>query len=156
MDLNPFKYPDWPRKGFSLLEVLVATAVFAFAMAGVLQLFIKCALLDQTNRNKGIATAHAQTVMEGITEYMRTHEPSDLQEHLGNWTWNSVAVIGGKMNCAAPVYPCVLSSETITTTYSDADPANHPPVVTVTVRWKDKVQSNERSLELKTFISKRG
>lgn len=145
------------QKGFSLLEVLIAAAIFAFAVAGILSLFTKCSLLDQANRNKGIATNHAETVMEDIMEYMKDHEPSSVQEHLADWTWNSVSVLGVKLNCTAPyIYPCILGNESIATTYSDADPTNHPPMVTVTVRWKDRELENERSLSLITFISKRG
>lgn len=150
------KLPIKKRKGFSLVEVLVTAAIFAFAMAGILQLFIKCAALDQSNQNKGIATTHAETVMEDITEYMRSHEPSSLQGYLEHWNWNTVAAVSTNLGCAAAVYPCVLNSETITTTYSDADPTNHPPVITVTVRWKDRTLANERSLILKTFTAKRG
>ncbi len=155
--MESMKRPTESKKGFSLFEVLVAAAIFAFAMAGILPVFIKCGLLDQTNRNKGISATHAEAIMEDIMEYMRNHETSDLQLNLATWNLNTVAAIGSQLGCTLPyVYPCVLDNESITTTYSDADPVNHPPLITVTVQWNNKLQTNARTLTLRTYTSKRG
>jgi prepilin-type N-terminal cleavage/methylation domain-containing protein len=126
------------KKGFTLPELLIAAAIFAIAMAGILQMFISSAFLDQANRNKSIAVTHAEFVMEDIMEYMRSGS-GDLallrtRIDLKDWTWDNTT-IGQKLGCA--VYPCVLDSESIT------------------VNWRDRAQTNIRPLSLRTLISKR-
>lgn len=161
------------KKGFTLSELLIATAILALAMSGLLLLFVNCAFLDQANRNKSIATAHAAFVIEDIMEFMRDAEVSSLQNEIVNnsrWNWDSCTICN-ELGCVSPppclspcqVYPCVLNSESITTTCIDVDPTNDlnpivPPKIveiTITVSWKDRGQVNTRSLELKTLISKR-
>ncbi|MBU1912315.1 MAG: prepilin-type N-terminal cleavage/methylation domain-containing protein [Candidatus Omnitrophica bacterium] len=145
------------KKGFTLVELLIAAAIFAFVMSGVLLMFINCAFLDQANRNKGIATTHAEFVMEDIMEYMRSGDLVPLQDEIdsGEWYWDSSTTppIGNYLGCTSPyVYPYVLNSESITTTYVTE---TNPLDVTVTVSWKDRAQANPRSLTLETLISKR-
>jgi prepilin-type N-terminal cleavage/methylation domain-containing protein len=141
------------KKGFTLIELLIATAIFVFAASGIVYMFINCAFLDQANRNKSIATTHAEFVMEDIMEYMRTNNVSSLQTQIETpnlaWNWNT-NTMGSKSGCASPyAYPCVLNSESITTTcVHGSDPLD----VTVTVSWKDRAQANTRSLQLETLI----
>jgi len=134
--------------------LLIAAMIFAFAMSGILLMLISCAFLDQANRNKSIATTHAEFVMEDIMEYMRSGDIVPLKGEIdsGVWNWNSVTICN-KLGCTSPcVYPCVLNSESITTTcVHDSNPLD----VTVTVSWKDRAQANSRSLTLETLISKR-
>ncbi len=146
------------KKGFTLSELLLAAAIFAFTMSGLLLLFINCAFFDKANRNKSIAVTHAEFVMEDIMEYVRNNELSSFHNVDGTprvmWNWN-YSTIGNRLGCASPyVYPCVLNSETVTTTYGSrgADPLG----ITVTVSWKDReTQTNLRTLILRTLISKR-
>ncbi len=153
------------KKGFTLPEVLIAAAIFAFAIAAILKMFIGCAFLDQTNRNKGVATTHAEFVMEDIMEYMRNNTDSDplasLQTTIdppevggeGAWNWDSDTICN-RLGCTSPcVYPCVLNNESIATSYNTN--TTNPLEITVLVSWKDRAQTNTRSLELKTLISKR-
>lgn len=143
------------KKGFTLSELLMAAVIFALAMAGILQLFISCAFLDQSNRNKSIAATHAEFVMEDIMEYMRNNELSALQSQInsGNWNWSSSAAICSKLGCGSCAYPCVLNSESITTALfsSSTDPLD----VMVMISWIDRPNANPRSLILKTEIAKR-
>lgn len=138
------------KKGFTLVELLIAAVIFAFAMSGILLMFINCSFLDQANRNKSIATIHAEFVMEDIMEYMRSGDLVPLQNEIdsGVWNWDSVTICN-KLGCTSP---CVLNSESITTTYVTA---TNPLDITVTVSWKDRAQANSRSLKLETLISKR-
>jgi len=140
------------KKGFTLLELLIAAGIFAFAISGILLVFINCALLDKANRNKSIATSHAEFVIEDIMEYMRTNELDSLQNNIvnnGMWNWNNAAICNN-LGCAPCVYPCVLNSESITTSCINA---TSPLEITVTVSWQDRAKT--RNLELKTLISKR-
>ena len=146
------------KKGFTLVELLIAAAIFAFAMSGILLMFTNCTFLDQANRNKSIATIHAEFVMEDIMEYMRNNDLDSLQTQIEEelaWNWDT-NTIGNRLGCNPPgcnppyVYPCVLNSESITTIcVHDSKPLD----ITVTVSWKDKTKT--RSLKLKTLISKR-
>jgi prepilin-type N-terminal cleavage/methylation domain-containing protein len=142
------------KKGFTLLELLVATAIFAFAITAILQMFISCSFLDRVNRNKSIAATHGETVVERIVEYMRSGELATLQGQVasGTWDWNTSA-IGSNLGCASPyVYPCVLDNESIATSCTNGtDPLN----VTVNVSWKDSAQTNTRSLSFSTLIGSR-
>jgi prepilin-type N-terminal cleavage/methylation domain-containing protein len=141
-------------KGFTFPELLIAAVIFALAMCGILLMFISCGFLDQANRNKNIAAGHAELVMENIIDYMRSGDLTPLQGQIdaATWNWDSDD-IGAKLGCASPyVYPCVLDSESITTTYVAA---TNPLDVTVTVSWKDRAQTNTRSINLETLISKR-
>lgn|GEM_PF-1914144 len=137
-------------KGFTLPELLIAVMILAFVIAGILQVFITCALLDRANRNKSIAMAHAEFVMEDIMEYARVNELSTID--LNSWNWNS-ATIGNRLGCPSPyAYPCILNSETIV---AAATGSSNPLGVIITVSWKDRHNSNTRHLELETLISKR-
>lgn len=147
---NIFVKKGLSNKGFTLVELLIATAIFAFAISGILIMFITCASLDQANRNKSIAVIHAEFVMEDMMEYMRNNEVDSLQKGIEDadkkwWDWNT-ATINGKGLTA-------LNDESIDTAApSSADPLD----ITVTVSWKDRAtQTNKRSLILKTLISKR-
>jgi len=141
------------KKGFTLIELLIAVAIFVFAMAGILHMFFACAFLDQANRNKSIATIHAEFVMEDIMEYMRNNELSSLPGKIdpspdpdeGDWDWNHVDI---ESNCS----PAIDESEEIATSCING---TNPLNITVTVSWKDKAQVTTRFLELKTLISKR-
>jgi Tfp pilus assembly protein PilV len=139
------------KKGVTLVELLIAAVIFAFAMSGILLMLINCAFLDQANRNKSIATTHAEFVMEDIMEYMRSGDIVPLQDEIddGTWNWGDSATICNKLGCASS---SVLNSESITTTYVTA---TNPLDVTVTVSWKDRAQANPRSLTLETLILKR-
>ena len=54
------------RKGFTLVELLVAVAIVAFAVCGILSLYVACFGLTKTSRNMSIATNAAQALMEQI------------------------------------------------------------------------------------------
>jgi prepilin-type N-terminal cleavage/methylation domain-containing protein len=142
-------------KGFTLMELLIVAAIFAFVTSGILSMFIGAAFLDQANRNKGIATIHAESVMEDIMEYMKSGDISPLQTAItsGAWNWNSAAICA-KLGCSSScAYPCVLNSESITTTW--VNDSLDPLHVKVMVSWKDRAQANTRALALETLISKR-
>jgi len=141
------------KKGFTLSELLIAAAIFAFAMSGILLMFINCAFLDQANRNKSIAIIHAETAME----YIRSQTFSTIRNNL----------------CTSVVSPLVpepvtwslgpatlnlsgLTSESINAITTQTCCSRIPLDwldVTVNVSWLDKGQRS-RSLALGTSISK--
>lgn len=54
------------KKGFVLVEVLLATAIAAFAICGILFMYIAAMDLIRTSKNSSIATIAAQGLIEEI------------------------------------------------------------------------------------------
>jgi type II secretory pathway pseudopilin PulG len=54
------------KRGFTLLELVIATAIFVFTAAGILSLVISCIILNEINRNTLVAYTAIQSKMEEI------------------------------------------------------------------------------------------
>lgn len=54
------------KKGFSLVEVILATAILAFALVGILGTYVTCLVLITTSQNVNSATNAAQGIIEEI------------------------------------------------------------------------------------------
>lgn len=54
------------RSGFSLVEVILATAILAFTLVGILGTYVTCLVLITTSRNVNAATNAAQGIIEEI------------------------------------------------------------------------------------------
>lgn len=134
------------EKGFTLAELLLGAAIMAFALVGLLALFISCMRFDEFNRNLSQATGHTQFVMEEIKNEAASGSLSDIRDKIDNGDWNW-SVDGGQIadNGLSPV-----SEEMIVTTYDEDD--TDPLDVTVKVTWKD----NPIGVELKTSFSESG
>lgn len=52
--------------GFSLVEVILATAILAFALVGILGTYVTCLVLITTSQNVNAATNAAQGIIEEI------------------------------------------------------------------------------------------
>lgn len=130
------------KKGFTLIELLIAAAIFAFAMSGILLMFTNCAFLDEANRNKSIATIHAETAME----YIKSQSFTTIQNNLcnNNGIWSLTAILN----------PVGLTNEgiNVSCTQNCCNNLNWLDM-TVNVSWFDKGQRS-RSLTLGTSISK--
>ncbi|MBF0521472.1 MAG: type II secretion system protein [Candidatus Omnitrophica bacterium] len=134
------------KKGFTLIELLAAAAIFVFAMSAIILFFISCAFLNQANRNKSMATIHAEFVAEDIMQYMRNNSLASFEQGIAAWNWNNSTI-------ASKCSTVINDSEYIVTSYKT--PVTDPLDITVTVKWKDSAQLNERNISLKTLISKR-
>lgn len=134
------------KSGFTLAELLLGAAIMAFALVGLLALFISCMRFDEFNRNLSQATGHTQFVMEEIKNEAASGSLSDIRDKIDNGDWNW-SVDGGQIadNGLSPV-----SEETIVTTYDEDD--TDPLDVTVSVTWRD----NPVGLELKTSFTESG
>ncbi len=127
------------KRGFTLAELLLAAAILAFALTGLLALFINCSILNESNRNLTIAISHAQYVMENIKNQSFTNLETNIND--GNcWDWNTAAI-----NVAGLT---ALSSEAINTQSSGTNPLT----VAVTVTWQDRNQI-VRNTELWTLFT---
>ena len=120
--------PGVKRAGFTLAEVILAAAILAFALTGLLALFISCMLLNESSRNRSLATAHAQFVLEEIKNTNFDLIETDI--NAGSWYWNEAEIEGKNLP--------VLKSELIKTTVTV--PISGDPVeVLVKVEWQDRL-----------------
>lgn len=121
---------------------MLAAAIFAFAMSALLLLFVNASFLDRSNRNLSTAASHAETAME----YLKSISFSTLRSNLcPSATWDLSPTL-----LVAPISPLI--SETITAVSNDCGTSNLLDI-TVTVSWKDKTESQTKTLPLRTIIT---
>lgn len=120
------------NKGFTLAELILAAAILAFAISGLLTLFINCIFLNTANSNVSIATAHAQYALEEVKKTNFTSIQSQ--------TWDKTII------SAKGLIP--LDSESVVINVTGVKVLD----VTVTVNWKDRGIRN-RSLALETLLT---
>jgi len=120
------------RRAFTLTELLLAAAILAFALTGLLMIFINCIFLNDANRNLTIAFTHAQFAMEEIKN-------TDFAS-IASQTWNNATIISKGL--------VPLNSESIIITVTGTEPLD----VLVTVNWKDR-GVRDRSTVLRTLIT---
>ena len=111
-------------KAFTLPELLLAAAIMAFALSGLISLFISCNNLSEANRNLSAAASHVQFVMENIKDTPFANIKTLIDG--GNWTWNASAINTNGLTA--------LRDETITTQASGTRPLE----VTVTATWQNR------------------
>jgi len=134
------------KKSFTLSELIIATAIFAFAITGILQMFISCAFLDQANRNNNIAIVHAETALEYIKSLSFNTIQNNICLNGAPVTWDLQPTLNLRD----------LTNEGINVTTTASCCSRNPLVwldITVNLSWLDNLQ-RERSLVLGTSISK--
>ena len=131
--------------GFTLSELLLASGIMAFVLVGLLQLFITCIFLNESNRNLSVATAHGQYVLEEMKNTNFTNFKNSSPNADTYWDWNSAAINSNGLGA--------LNSEAIATdaAWVDAGTKNRLDIA-VTVSWKD-FGLRERSLVLRTLLT---
>ncbi len=140
------------NSGFSLPELMLAVAILAFVLTGMLLLFINCIIINSTSRYLTIATSHAEFVMEDIRNSTTTSANFNstrddiINNNPNNWDWDT-ATINNKGLVA-------LSGENIDTsgTVINSTLLGDLLKITVTVNWQDRA-AVERNTTLETFIA---
>ncbi len=112
------------RKGFTLLELLLASVILAVALSVLLLEFLSCAVLSEAARNLTRAVAHAQYVMEDIKNTTFINIKSKIDN--GDWDWDSADISNEGLT--------PLRNEIIDTSVSGTDLLD----VTVNVSWQNK------------------
>ena len=135
-DLN--KQKKIQTSGYALVEVLMAAAIFGFALSVIMAGLVGSIVMNQASRNYTNATQHAQLIMEEIRNTSFGSIGANITA--GNWTLNTAAVTAKGLTA--------INSEAITTTYTGTTLLD----VTVTVSWND-VNQRARSLTLITSIA---
>jgi len=109
-------------KAFTLTELLLAAAILAFVIAGLLMLFINCAFLNTANRNLTVAIAHAQFAMEEI----KNTTFASIGTNYNGICWNATDIQNKGL--------IPLDTESICFSITGSDPLN----VWAGVTWKDR------------------
>ena len=124
--------------GFTLAEVILAAAILAFVLSGLLALFISCALLNEANRNRSVAMSHAQYVMEEI----KNTDFGSIQNKIenGDWDWNESEIESAGL--------AKIKAESIDVGVSGSDPLE----VTATVIWNDRLGAG-KSISLESAFT---
>jgi len=136
------------NRGLTLAELLLACAIFAFALSGLLALFINCIFLNEGNRNLSAAIAHAQYVLEDIKNI---NFANAVETRINN---NNGTPAGWDLNTneVQAVYNLgPLTNERISTSVIQA---GNPLGVLVRVDWDDHGR-RARNIELTTVITDR-
>ena len=86
------------KRGFTLAEVLLAVAILAFALCGILGTYLACFNLTITSKNVNIATSAAQGVIEEIRNTPYSRMVDDHQVQLGGQFYN-LTLVSGNLYC---------------------------------------------------------
>ncbi|MFA6282488.1 MAG: hypothetical protein WCY05_08340 [Candidatus Omnitrophota bacterium] len=131
------------KKGLTLSELLLAVLFVVCVIVLMMQSFITCVFLNETNRDRMIAASHAQYVMEEIKGKATTISGfKDLTSTYVNANWDlpNTSAINAKGLMA-------LKGESIDASASGTTLLD----VKVTVNWYDRSNRN-RSVILETLM----
>ena len=126
-------------KGMTLTELLLAAAILAFVLCGLVSLFVSCSLLNDSNRNLTTVMTHAQYILEDIRDSNFTNLESSITT--GSWDWNEAEIVSHNL--------VALSNESIDT---DVFQSGNPLGVSVRIDWTDR-RGRPRFRELQTLIT---
>lgn len=131
------------NRGVTLSELLLAAAILAFVLTGILMIFINGIFLNEANHNLTIAASHAQYVME---ELKAETSLQNIKDKIDAGTFTQFQSLP---NEAISVSCCDFPCDTyLASCQSGPDPLG----VRVRVDWKDR-GSRDRYTELKTQIT---
>ena len=127
------------NKGLTLSELLLAAAILAFVICGLIALYVHCSLLNSANRNLTVAITHAQYVMEEL----RNADFSGLESSIdaGGWDWDDAAIETEGL--------VALKNEAIDASVTQS---GDPLGVSVRVDWQDRNGRN-RFTQLETLMT---
>lgn len=131
------------KKGFTLAELLLAAAVLVLTLAGLLALFISCAMLNDASRNATTAISHARVVLEDI----RNAGFTGLETRINGGGTNGWDFTAAQLQTAYSVTP--LTNETVATAVTQA---GDPVYVSVTINWRDR-GNRQRTTTLNTAVT---
>ncbi len=122
--------PTGPKKnddGFTLVELMLASSILAVVLTGLIQLFLACRYLNESNQNLVVAVAHAQFVTEAIKG--SSTSVSTIEAAINNGSWN----LSSDDLVEAPYEFSGLYNESVT---AEVFQPGNPLGFNVTVRWR--------------------
>lgn len=126
-----------------MAELLLAAAVLALTLCGLLTLFTACAMLNDASRNLTTATAHARYILEDV----RNAGWTGLEARIGGGGTNGWDFTAAQLQAAYTLVP--LTNENVVTAVTQS---GDPLGVSVTVNWNDR-GNRPRSLTFNTAIT---
>jgi hypothetical protein len=128
-------------KAVTLTELLLAAAILAFVICGLILLFVNCSFLNEANRNLTVAMSHAQYIMEEI----RNTTFGQIEQNIDNDNWD----LDEDAISSAPYSLSALNNEFVDTGVTQS---GDPLGVSVSVSWNDRRQ-RPRSVVLNTLLT---
>jgi len=148
------------KKGFVLSEVLLAALIAAFAICGILLMYITAMDLIRTSKNASIATNYAQGIMEQVRNTPFTGMPDmvfEVVEIDGTITKYFPIIVNADLirwNFSLPVDILRTSSCTVYVDDKDLDLLELRNV-TVSVSWRQPGRTIDSTVELATQVARR-
>ena len=135
-------------KGLTLAELLLAAAILAFVLCGIIALFVNCSFLNEESHNLTIAVTHAQYIMEEIRgeedlDDIKTMIDSQSFTQLSGLIQEDISVC-----CFNPPWVDSVSSCLASCLNDGADPLG----VYVSVAWQNR-RGRSRQIEFQTLMT---
>lgn len=138
-----------PRRGFSLIEALIALAITSFGLLALAGVALKLAYSEDLARQRGEATRLAQEQIETFRSF------SQLEAEPGKNAWDSMGSSGSGEQIASS--EDLSFNTTFTRSWQVLDSVSDPwRRVSVTVAWTDRVKdtAEPQSITFNSVISK--
>lgn len=136
------------RTGFTLIEVVLAAAIFAIAVLGVFAAFLGASSLTEGSRNLTHAVEDARTIMERIRTDLQTS--ADVATFVADFPDTTYEQWVTDQQAAETAFMS-LEDEAVDVAFGDAD--DDPLAVTVAVSWLERGRA--RSTSLQTQMTRR-
>lgn len=133
------------QKGFTLIEVMITTAVVTLALVGLLAANMQIRLASMAAYERSVATRHAHEVIER----MRTASDGSLSDVTSTFSNGGTVSSSNYLTTSSTE---LLKNETVVVSYvsTSADPLD----TTVTVTWLER-GVRTATLPVRTLITKR-
>ena len=140
------------RGGFTLLEVMISTLIFATSMTAAFALYTSIGRMDDSTRHLTQAMSDGRRVMEAIRNRAQSDGLGAPNGVTGFYPAGAnLIAAGGPFAELGPPRVEMLPAETITVAYVGGDPLQ----VTVRVSWSEGGRLPLRFIELETLMTTR-
>lgn len=144
------------KKGFVLPEVMLAAAIAAFAICGILLMYITAMDLIRTSKNASVATNYAQGIMEQVRNTPFKNIPDMVFEvEVGGVTTKYFPIVVNsnltRWSFPLPVVTLPASSCAVYVDATDSDLL----LVTISVCWRQSNRTVDSTVELATQMANR-
>jgi len=140
------------KKGFVLPEVMLAAAIAAFAVCGILLMYVTAMDLIRTSKNASIATNYAQRVMEQVRNTSFKDIPDMIIIENGtNYLPVVINPVITRWNFPLPVVILPVSNCLVQVDFSNPELL----LVTISVSWRQSNRTVDSTMELVTQVAER-
>lgn len=150
---------DQRLKGFSLIEMLFAGAIFAVFAWGVVEVLLTGLELNRLGEETTQAKAYASAGIEAVRsikaksfDALATIEATGVERQDGEWVFAGTENVSGKFTRAVAVSEVARDGDGLIVE-QDGDPDSDTKKITVTVTW-DFSPLRSNSVVLDTYLTK--